>query len=241
MHLRIAAAAAVMSLIGAPAALADTTTSTAPTLSVNGSGSVMVTPDLATLSLSVTRSAASSRVALSEANARVDAIVAAIRGQGVPASGIQTESIDTTPSSRLVGPKGHRHRITRYTASESLSVASTTAIVGAVIDAATGAGANSIDGPSFSFSNPSAGEIAAENAALTDARQQADAAAAHLGYVVSGVQSVQLNPQSSVVAPTGTAGVSAPTAPAPTTPTTIHPGQQEVDATVAVVYTIAPA
>lgn len=245
MTARIAVAAVAMSLIAAPAALGDTTTSDASspaTLSVSGSGSVMVTPDLATLTISVGRSAASSRVALSKANARVDRIIAAIRALGVPASGIQTESISTTPGSRRVGPKGHRRRIARYTASESLSITSSAAIVGGVIDAATGAGANSIDGPSFSFSDPSAGEIAAENAAIADATQQADAAAAQLGDTVTGVQSVALNPESNVVPPTSSSGsASAPTASAPSTPTTIHPGQQEVDATVAVVYTIAPA
>ena len=52
-----------------------------------------------------------------------------------------------------------------------------------------------------------------------------------------GVQSISINPQSGVIAApapssSGSAGSS--------TPTTVHPGAQEVDATVAVVFTIAP-
>jgi uncharacterized protein YggE len=120
-----------------------------------------------------------------------------------------------------------------------LSVTSTAAIVGRVIDAATHAGASTINGPDFSFANPSAGKIAAEKAAITDARSQANAAAAQLGDTVAGVQSISLNPQSNVAAP-----VAAPAPPnatgAPSTSTTVHPGAQEVDATVAVVFTIAP-
>jgi hypothetical protein len=98
---------------------------------------------------------------------------------------------------------GHKHRIQRCTANESLSITSTAAIVGRVIDAATLAGANSIDGPNFSFANPSAGEVAAERAAITDARNQATAAADRLGYTVTGVKSISLNPQSGGVSSSG--------------------------------------
>jgi hypothetical protein len=238
VHARTAAAVAVISLSFAPSALADT--STPGTLTVDGQGSVMVTPDVASLSLSVSRSASRSAAALSAANRIADAIVAAVRGVGVPESGIQTASINTSCRGVRVGPKGHKRLIRRCTASESLSITSTAAIVGQVIDAATHAGANSIEGPDFSFSNPSAGEIAAENAAIADAQSQANAAAAQLGYTVTGVQSISLNPQSGVVTTPGV--TSAPTTTtAPTTPTTVNPGAQEVDATVAVVFTIAPA
>ena len=236
MPVRIAAVAAVLSLIFASTAVADATSPS--TLSVDGSGSVMVTPDVASLTVSVARSATRSAVALSAANLRVRAIVAAIRAAGVPKAGIQTSSIDVSRGTIRVGPRKHQHRVRRYTATESLSITSTTSIVGHVIDSATHAGADSISGPDFSFSNPSAGAIAATNAALADARRRGNAAAASLGYRVTGVQSVDLNPQSSVVSPVS-AGGAAPT-PTSTTPTNIHPGAEEVDATVAIVYTIAP-
>ena len=237
MPVRIAAAVVALSLIFAPAALADATTPS--TLSVNGSGSVMVTPDVASLSLSVARSAVTSSAALSAANTRVDAIVGAVRATGVPAAGIQTDSIDVSRGTVRVGPRGHQHRVQRFTATESLSITTTTANVGRVVDVAVRAGADSVNGPSFSFSDPSAGMVAATNAALADARRRANAAAATLGYTVTGVQSVNLDPQSPVLVPgTGATG-SAPVA-KPPTPTTIHPGTQQVDATVAVVYTIAP-
>ena len=110
-----------------------------------------------------------------------------------------------------------------------------------MIDAATASGATSIDGPNFSFSDPSAGLVAAANAALADARARANAAAVTLGYTVTGVESVDLDPGAGgVTAPTSAAsGAAAPVA--KSTPTTVHPGTQEVDAQVLVVYTIAPA
>jgi uncharacterized protein YggE len=239
MRVRIAAVAAALLLLPAPAALADT--ASPPTLTVDGSGSVMVRPDLASVSLSVSRSATRSADALSAANRRVRAIVAAVRAVGVPAAGIQTDSIGVSRTTARVGPPGHRVRVRRYVANESLSVNSTAALIGKVIDAATRAGADGIVGPSFSFADPSAGIVAATNAALADARHRADAAAATLGYTVTGVQSVNLDPQSGVFV-AGSGASSAAPAPGPaSTPTTVHPGVEEVDATVAVVYTIAPA
>jgi hypothetical protein len=238
MPVRIAAAVALMSLILASAAVADVATPS--TLSVDGSGSVTVTPDVASLSVSVARSAARSSAALSAANLRVGAIVAAIRAAGVPRVGIQTNSIDVSRETARVGPRKHQRRVRRYTATESLSITSTTSIVGRVIDAATRAGADTIDGPGFSFSDPSAGVLAATNAALADARRRANAAAATLGYSVTGVQSVDLNPQSTVVSPVSTGGTAPGATSQPTTPTNIHPGAEQVDATVAIVYTIAP-
>ena len=70
--------------ISAPAASASTTMGT---LSVEGSGSVFVAPDVADLSVSVARSAMSSRAALSAANSTTDAVVRAIRASGSPQAG----------------------------------------------------------------------------------------------------------------------------------------------------------
>ncbi len=238
MRVRLAVAVAAISLIAAPVASADT--GTPGTLSVDGSGSVTLTPDLASLTVSVSRSATTSSAALSAANRTVDAIVGATRALGVPADGIQTNFVNVYGGTVRVGPRKHQHRVKRFTANESLSITSTASIVGQVIDAATHAGASNINGPDFSFSNPNAGAVAATDAALVDARQLADAAAATLGYTVTGVQSVNLSPQSSVVVPVVAAPGSSSSS-SSGTPTNIHPGTEEVDATVAVVFTIAPS
>jgi uncharacterized protein YggE len=228
------AAVAAMALISAPTAGADTTTST---LSVEGSGSVFVAPDVADLSVSVARSAVSSRQALSAANRGTNAVVRAIRAVGVPASDIQTE--DVSVSSRIVRVGSDKHRERRWTASESLAVHVTNIkIVGSVIDGATRAGADTVDGPTFSFSDPSAGKLAATRAAIADARRRADDAAAAMGYQVTGAQSVQLDPQSQVVP---VAGGAPSVSSGPGAPTIVHPGTEEIDAQVEIVYTIAPA
>jgi uncharacterized protein YggE len=235
----LAASALLLSTAGtAMAATADPSASPA-TLTVEGDGQVNVVPDLASLDVTVNRSATTSRAALGAANTRTDLITRAIRALGVPSSGIQTQSVSVANTSHKVGPKDNRHLIRQFTATESLSVTSAANLAGAVVDAATHNGASSVNDLSFSFSNPAAGQIAANNAALANAQQQANAAAAALGYTVTGVQSVDLNPQSGVVSPGTQSAASAPTS--ATTPTTVQPGVQQVDAEVEVVYTIAPS
>jgi uncharacterized protein YggE len=150
----------------------------------------------------------------------------------------------SSPSARLPdhvpteGPRPSIETIKQFTASESLLVTSAARLAGAVIDAATHNGASSVNGLSFSFSNPAAGQIAANDAALANARHQANAAAAALGHTITGVQSVDLNPQSGVVS---TGSSSAGSAPIPTTPTIVDPGVRQVGAEVEVVYTMAPS
>lgn len=238
MRAQIALVAVATSLLCAPTAFADATAP--PSLSGNGSGSVTVTPDVASLTVGVTRSAPTSSAALSAANRRVDAIVSAVRAVGVPTSGIETNLVDVSRRTVRIGARKHRRSVRRFIATESLSITTTAALAGQVIDVTVRARADSVNGPSFSFSDPSAGMVAATNAALADARRRAAAAAASLGYAVTGVQSVNLDPQSEVLAP-GSASAPAPVAARPPTPTTVHPGAQEVDATVTVVFTIAPA
>jgi uncharacterized protein YggE len=228
------AVVATAASISAPAASASTIGST---LSVDGSGSVFVAPDVADLSVSVARSAANSREALSAANSTTDRVGGAIRAIGVPAGAIQTEGVSI--ASRIVRVGNDKHRERRWTASESIDIHVTNLkIVGSVIDGATKAGASTVDGPTFSFSDPSAGKVAATRAAIADARRRADDAAAALGYRVTGVRSVQIDPQSPVQ-PFARAAPSASAAPSP--PTTVHPGTQEVDAEVEIVYTISRA
>lgn len=235
MPLRIATVVAAASLAFAPAAVADT--SAPSTLTVDASGSVFIRPDLATIIVSVNRSATTSTSALSAANGRIDAIVASVRALGIPSSGVQTESVSVSPVTIRVGPPGHRRRVREFMATDSISVSTTTSLAGPVIDAASRGGATDVDGPSFSFSNPSAGVVAANAAALADALQQAQAAAAAIGYTITGVQSVDLNRQSSVIPTSGSAA--APSSATPV-PTSIEPGTEEVDSTVEVVYTMAP-
>jgi uncharacterized protein YggE len=221
---------------------APTGPSSQSTLSITGSGSVEIPPDEATISIEVRSTAATATGARSKANARTDAVLAAITRVGVDRGSIQTSGISLSRGEVAATRHHAAHKV--YSASNDLTVDTTkVSLVGPIVDAATAAGADSIDGPDFSFGDPSAGQAAATRAALADATSRAGDAAAALGYKVVGVQSVAINPDNGVT-PEPVAGVEAAAAPsalARPLPTPVDPGQQEVDATVDVVFLIAPA
>jgi uncharacterized protein YggE len=228
-----AAAIAALMLAGVPAAAhADDT----PTLTLNGAGVAFVVPDTATLSITARSGARTRTVARSRANTRTNAIVAALTKGGVARAEISTSGVRLSRTVRTRRPF--------YLAENDIAVRVTdVAKLGALIDAATHAGADSIDGPEFAFSDPSAGRAEATRNALADARRRADSAAAAAGQKVTGVRAIVIDPASGP-APYAAGGsadtVSAPS-PKRSTPTRVSPGRQEVDATVQVVYTIGPA
>ncbi len=189
-------------------------------------------PDIADLTVSVSRTGLTSRGALSATNRATDRVVRTVRSLAISPSDIQTEGVSVSHFRRHKGGR-------RWSATEALDIRIRKInLVGKVIDRATKAGASSLNGPDYSFSDPSAGKIEATHAALADARRRADDATAAIGYRVTGVQSVQLDPEGAGA--TGGSSGSSPAAGAGT-PTTVRPGTQEVDVQVQVVYTIAPA
>jgi len=105
---------------------------------------------------------------------------------------------------------------------------------GALLAAATRAGADNVNGPNFTIADPSSAAVAATEAALTDARRRADAAANALGMRVSGVRSVGLDP---AVAPTEPVAGSTPEADSDEGRSPpVEPGQAEVRVTAVVVF-----
>jgi uncharacterized protein YggE len=235
----LAVGAAVCPAVGAALCPAVASADPAPpTISITGDGSVMLAPDVADLSIAVRSGAYSATAARSRANARTQRILAAIVHLGVDRGAIQTSGISLERTSTT--PRRHLPPRVFYTASNSLSLHLTNvALVGPVVDAATAAGADSIDGPTFSFANPSTGRGQATQAALADARTRADAAAAAAGYHITGVQSIDVDPQDAPLLAPAAASAPAALVKAPA-PTPVSPGREEVDSTVRVVYVMAP-
>ncbi|HEY1540609.1 MAG TPA: SIMPL domain-containing protein [Solirubrobacteraceae bacterium] len=229
----IATACATLALALVPAAArADDPA----TLAIDGNGVAFVTPDVATLSISVRSEAATRQRARRHANERTQRVLAAIAANGVPRDKVTTTGVTLSRSQT-------RKHHTVYDAANSIDVrVLDVAKVGPIIDAATRAGADAIDGPDFSFSDPSAGRAQATRAALADARRRADDAAAAVGEKVTGVRSIVIDP-ADAPEPVAAGALSKSASPATTdaAPTQVSPGRQEVDATVEVVYAIAPA
>jgi uncharacterized protein len=206
------------------------------TLHVVGHGRVFVTPDLAAVTITADRTGSTRLLARVRVDRVINRMIRGLVRTGVKRIDIQTTNV--TLNSTVVSLKHHRHR-TVWDSEIDLNVTTrSTAVLSRLFDVATRAGADTLSGPNFGFSDPSAGLPAATTAAIRDAHHRADAAAAELGMHVVGVQSVDLDPGSSPLPASGAPGSSpqsrAPGAALPKTP--VLPGRQEVDVSVDIVY-----
>jgi uncharacterized protein YggE len=205
----------------------------ASTLTIQGAGVAFVVPDTATFEAEARSGAHSRTTARSRANKRTNAIIAALTKGGVARAEITT--------SRLSLSRTTLHRKPFFLAHNTISARVTkVASLGPLLDAVTHAGADSIDGPQFSFSDPSAGRAEATRNALADARRRADDLAAAAGQKVTGIRSIVVDPSSGPQPYAGGDAQASAPAQGKTTPTKVSPGRQEVDSIVEVVYTIAP-
>jgi len=227
MRLLVTLAIAVALLAGGADAATTATTSTGDTVTVNGTGTVTAVPDQAEFDFTVQTKATTAAAALSRNGTDTKAVIAAVEGTGVPDANIQTTDVSLDPVMSNDGTS-----IVGYTASDSIAVTKLSiAKAGSVVDAAVGAGANSVSGPSLTLSSQDALYNDALKAAVAQARTKAqalaDAAGRTLGDVVSIVEGGGQVPLPFAV------GAAAPKAGTP-----IQPGTEDVQATVTVTYAL---
>ena len=180
----------VLALLAARAS-ADTGDPAASTIRVTGEASVTSRPDRVELDLGVVTRAASSQQAATE-NARVAKnVVAALRGALGPKATIETVSYALQPDYQYP-QQGGAPTITGYTATNIVRVTEDDlASIGAVIDAATRAGANQIDRIRFTLKDEGAAKSNALRVAALDARAKANSLASALGLQVLRIRSVE--------------------------------------------------
>lgn len=199
---------------------------TAPdTVSTTGHGVVTAVPDQATVTAGVHTQAASASAALAQNATLMNAVVAALKAGG--GTELQTQEVSLYPQSDDQG------KVTGYTADNSVSANSKIADAGALIDAAVGAGANTVSGPSLDVSGRDELYRDALKKAVVDARAKAVALgeAGSFGVgPVSSVTEVGSAPQPVFAAQTATAAMDA------TTP--VEPGTQDITADVTVTFRI---
>ena len=150
------------------------------TVTVNANASVSRSPDRAWIHLAVESPGATAGEA-SDANARaMQAVLAAVRDQGIPAERIQTQRLELRP--RYDRPREGEPRIVGYTAVNQVRVRiDDLDRVGAVVDAAVSAGANRVTGIAFELSEPAEAYHEALRMAVARAREEATVAADALG------------------------------------------------------------
>jgi len=236
--LGLAAAVAAGPLLAARPTLAVDGTSTTPehTISVSGTGKVVLSPDLADLRLGVSATAGSVKAARESAAQRMTAVIAALKALGIDDKDIQTTTLSLQPTydySANTNPP----RITGYTLSNAVAVTvRDLSKLGDAIDNSLAAGANSLDSVGFRVSDQAAAEKQARQSAMTEAQAKAKTLADAASVSISGVASIaeQVAPVPYPVYYGAMAG--APAAKDAATP--VEAGTNEITVTVTVVYLI---
>lgn len=201
--------------------------STPPGITVTGVGSVTARPDRAEFSFGVETQGETADEALAKNNAAMQKVIDALKGAGVASNDIQTQQVSVNPRYSNNG-----QQIVGFTATNTVSVKiQDVSKAGSVVEAAVGAGANQVYGPTFSIADQSELYKDALDDAFSDARSKAEALAAVTGVSLGGVINV-VEGGGFVPLPLD-AGAAAEAAPP------IEPGLQEIQANLTVTFAIS--
>ena len=157
-------------------------------ITVTGTGEVLVPADTAIVSLGVT----ATDPEVLKAQRRANEVVADIR-DAILELGIQEEDINTDYINiyAMYDYSEGAEVLKGYNASSTLAIRVTDIErTGEVIDAAFEAGANTLNGISFSASDTSEAETKAMKAAVQDAREKADVLAEAAELKISGIENI---------------------------------------------------
>jgi uncharacterized protein YggE len=162
----------LMILALAPIALAQPAMPLPETVSVSGTGRVTVVPDRVTFNVAVQTIAPTVDEAVNENNARIAAVIAALKKAGATDRDIRTSNFSIYPQQDY--SQGKLPRILGYQVSNNITVTRPNpAEASKLLQAAINAGVNQSSGLSFEVSDPSRGRDAGLKAAFDDARAKA--------------------------------------------------------------------
>lgn len=207
-------------------------------LEVSGVGEVEVAPDQATLNFAVETSASTSQEAARLNAETMEQVITALVAAGVPREEIETRNFSVYPEYEH-DPEGNDPRVRGYRVTNQVAFETTRLeSIGSLIDTALAAGANRVDGISFGLSDPQEAQAEALREAVQQARASAETLAQALGvplgellYATSSENPVRPMPMAVMAR-----DLSVGEAQAFDTP--IQPGQQTVQARVALVFAI---
>jgi len=199
-----------------------TTAPTAKTITVSGDGSVTTVPDRATFSFSIETRAKTASTALTQNSNDATAMIAALKAVGVSSANLQTSQVSLMPQSSQDGTT-----IVGYVASNSVTVRTPLAGAGKVVDAAVGAGANGVSGPSLDVADQDALYRDALHKAVDDAKLKAQSLADAAGLSLGGALTVSEGGSASPLPISDKMSAAG---------TPIEAGTQEIQASVTVTY-----
>lgn len=173
----------------------------APGISVTGHGEARGAPDIARVTIGIEVRAQAAAEATEQANRQASAITAAITGSGVAAPDIQTQNFSINfeqqpepyppqPSAAAAATAAEAPRGFYRVSNSLLVTVRDVSKLGAVLGAATGAGANNIWGITFEIDDSTKLEAQAREEAVKEARARAEQLASLAGVKLGKVVSV---------------------------------------------------
>ena len=209
------------------------------TISVSGTGSSTITPDGAILYVGFSNTEESSKEAQAVNAETINAVIDALLDAGAGENDITTSSFDIYAdydyidgSSVLVG-----YRVSTMLTVSNLDIDA----VGDLIDAAVEAGANEVDGITYTYSDTEEAYDQALQAALERACAKAQLLAASAGGELGGILSIQEEEYSYSTIDARTYSVSEAEVSSDSSSMTVMAGETEITATVVVTYLLEEA
>lgn len=201
----------------------------ANTVAASGTGTAQATPDTAEMNFGVMVASDNPKKALNDASTAAEKIAAALKKAGVDDKDIQTRDVSVYPETSY---KGGRDVVTGYRATLSVQAKiRDIGTLGDVINAGNNAGANSINGPTFTVADPAPTRAKAIEKAVADARKSAEAMAKAGGKSVGAVLSMSSSDVAAQPMPYAADALGARMKSVP-----IQPGQLDVTSNVTVVF-----
>lgn len=230
--------AAIASPAFAPRTILAAAGDTTPehTISVSGTGQVIISPDVADLRLGVSVTKPTVKAARASAAESMTKIIAALKKLGIADADLQTSGLSLQPVYDYTN-NSNPPKLTGYTLSNGVSVTIRDLDkIGDAIDDGLAAGATTLDGVTFRVDDPAKAQEQARKQAMTQAKSIADTLASSAGISITGVASISETsgptPYPVYYDAARAAGIAADA------PTPINVGTNEVTVTVSVVYLI---
>ncbi|QDV47950.1 26 kDa periplasmic immunogenic protein precursor [Stieleria neptunia] len=188
MNTRITFVAALLLLpLGIAAQEPDSETGTANrVIVVSGTGEVNGVPDVAAINVGVVVESESAKAALAANNEQMERLLEKLKQLGIAEKDIQTSSFNVSPRyQRMRNPGGEPPKIDGYQVSNQVHIrVRKIESLGGVLDQVVTAGANQINGISFSIAESETLMDEARNKAIRDAKRKAGLMAKEAGVTL---------------------------------------------------------
>jgi len=205
--------------------------SSEPSITVHGTGTVTLTPDMASVVLGVDSRQSSAKAAQAGASVAMNAVIAAVKKHNVAAADMATVNVSLGP---VYDYNNNSQKLVGWDANQSLSVkVRNLSDTGSLIDDAVAAGATQVQGVSLTVANPDTATAQARTAAVADAKARAQALATAAGVTLGSPISIS---ETSAPSPTPVPAMAAGAAVDKSL--TIVPGSFEVTVEVDITYAI---